>query len=315
MVAIPLAHISWAIADNADRKACDQFFIDVLGAEIAYEMLVTPEAEAMGLDREESLMMIGDTMVIPIAPAGRGASEGAPIGDMLRRSAAPGRWLGLALKTADLAAADAWLSAKGFKLHYDPGMEAHYFLIARWQVLGVRIEIIKQDLPNDPRRDPLWTPAKWRDDHPLGIEGLQSIGVSAPSLEAAREIFAGKFEWPELGTRDLPGDEATCAAFHMGDTVIEAMVGTGDDKAVARHCRDIQGIYCMTFKVKSASAAADYLCGKGLTLVGDTADRFAIAPEQAQGRLIYFTEQVPEGYPPLGSRMGEPAVFPVPELR
>lgn len=311
MVAIPLAHISWAIADNADRKACDQFFIDVFGAEIAYEMLVTPEAEAMGLDREESLMMIGDTMVIPIAPAGRGASEGAPIGDMLRRSAAPGRWLGLALKTADLVAADAWLGAKGFKLHYDPGMEAHYFLIARWQVLGVRIEIIKQDLPDDPRRDPQWTPAKWRDDHPLGIEGLQSIGVSAPSLAAAREVFAGKFEWPELGTRDLPGDKATCAAFHMGDTVVEAMVGASENSAVAIHCRDIQGIYCMTFKVKSATAAAHYLRGKGLTLVGDTADRFAIAPDEAQGRLIYFTERVPDGYPLLGSRMREPAVFPV----
>ena len=79
MVALPLAHISWAIADNADRKTCDAFFIDTFGAEIAYEMLITPETEAMGLDREESLMMIGDTMVIPIAPAGAGAKEGAPI--------------------------------------------------------------------------------------------------------------------------------------------------------------------------------------------------------------------------------------------
>jgi hypothetical protein len=233
---------------------------------------------------------------------------------MLRRSAAPGRWLGLALKTADLAAADAWLGAKGFRRHYDPGMDSHYFLIARREVLGVRIEIIKQDLPNDPRRDPAWTPAKWRDDHPLGIEGLQSVGVSALSLEAAREVFADKFEWPELGTRRLAGDEAECAAFHMGDTVIEAMVGAGEETPVARHCREIQGIYCMTFKVKSASAAADYLRGKGLTLIGDTADRFAIAPEEAQGRLIYITEQVPAGYPLLGSRMDEPAQFPVPEL-
>ena len=43
-------------------------------------MLVTPETRAMGLDREESLMMIGDTMIIPIAPAGAGAQKGAPIG-------------------------------------------------------------------------------------------------------------------------------------------------------------------------------------------------------------------------------------------
>jgi hypothetical protein len=32
MVAIPLAHLSWAIADNADRKACDAFVIDTFGA-------------------------------------------------------------------------------------------------------------------------------------------------------------------------------------------------------------------------------------------------------------------------------------------
>ena len=50
---------------------------------------------------------------------------------------------------------------------------------------------------------------------------------------------------------------------------------------------------------------ADYLA-----LVGDTADRFAIAPEEAHGRLIYFTDQAVPGYPPLGSRIAEPARFP-----
>lgn len=310
MVAIPLAHVSWAIADNDERKACDQFFIDVFGAETAYEILITPETANMGLDREEKLLMVGDTMLIPIAPAGAGESAESPLGEMLRRSARPGRWLGLALKAADLKAADAWLSARGFKLHYDRGMEEHYFLISRGQVLGVRIEIIRQDLPNDPRMQEGWTPARWRDAHPLGIEGLQSVGVSVPSLEAARALFAGKFEWPEIGSRALPGDEAECAAFLMGDTVIEAMAGLGEDTPVARHSRDVQGIYCLTFKVKSAEAAAAYLRGKGLALVGDTATRFAIAPGQACDRLIYFTEQAVVGYPPLGSKMREPARFP-----
>jgi hypothetical protein len=312
MVAIPLAHISWAIADNAERKLCDAFFIDVFGAETAYEILITPETADMGLDREEKLLMVGDTMIIPIAPAGAGETAASPLGEMLRRSAKPGRWLGLALKTADLPAADAWLSAKGFKLHYDRGMGQHYFLISRGQVLGVRIEIIKQDLPNDPRMQDGWSPAKWRDDHPLGIEGLQSVGVSAPSLDAARALFGAKLEWPEIGTRQLPGDQADCAAFLMGDTVIEAMAATDDTSPVAQHCRDIQGIYCMTFKVKSAQAAADYLRGKGLALTGDVSDRFAIAPDEAHGRLIYFTENPVPGYPPLGSKMREPAKFPVP---
>jgi hypothetical protein len=98
----------------------------------------------------------------------------------------------------------------------------------------------------------------------------------------------------------------------MGDTVIEALVGESADSPVARHLREHQGIYCMTFKVKSAATAADYLRKKGLTLIGDLSSRFAISPEQAQDRLIYFTEQTVPGYPQLGSRMSEPAQFPAP---
>ena len=37
--------------------------------------------------------------------------------------------------------------------------------------------------------------------------------------------------------------------------------------------------------------------------------RNAVDPAQAHGRLIYLTEQTPDGYPPLGSMMREPARF------
>lgn len=311
MVAIPLAHVSWAIADNADRPACDAFFIDVFGAETVYEMLVTPETAHMRFDREEKLMMVGDTMLIPIAPAGEGAKPGSPLGDMLRRSAAPDRWIGLALRAADLKAADAWFRGRGFQLSYDPGMENNYFLIGRWQALGVRLEIMQGELPNDPRLKDGWSPAKWRDDHPLGIEGLQAVGVSAPSLDAARDVFAARFDWPEIGTRPLPFYNADCAAFLLGDTVIEAMVPRDAESPLARHLAQVQGICCLTFKVKSAAVAADYLRGRGLDLIGDVTDRFAIAPGQAHGRTIWFTQNTPDGYPPLGSKMREPAVFPL----
>ena len=150
---------------------------------------------------------------------------------------------------------------------------------------------------------------RWRDEHPLGIEGLQSIGVSAPSLAAARELFGRRLEWPELGTRPLPGDVAQCAAFDMGDTVIEAMWPEAEDSALARHVRDTKGICCLTFKVRSAEAAAAYLRAKGFALIGDCAARFAVCPDQAFGRTIWFTENDVPGYPPLGSRLLEPAAF------
>lgn len=297
----PLVHVSWSLADNAGRPACDTFFREVFGAGTAHEILITPETEKMGLDREESLLMIGDTMLIPIAPAGRGAQEGHPLGEMLRRSAAPHRWIGVALKVTDLAKADAWFAARGFKRHYDPEMEAFYFLVQRGQTLGMRLEIVRQDMPGDPRRDPAWRPAT---DHPLGIEGLQALGISTCSLEEARALFAEKLEWPEISARDLP--EGRCAAFAMGDTVLEAIEGA-EGSPVAAHARDVKGICHLVFKVRDAAATADVLQGRGLPLIGDTATRFAIDPDAARGRLIWFTDKMPQGYPAVGSRLGEMA--------
>ena len=309
MAEIPLAHVSWAIADNADRKPCDAWMIDTFGAEPVFEILITPENENLGMDREETLMMIGDTMVIPIAPAGPGETAASPTGEMLRRSAGPGRWLGVALKVANLPATAKWFEGKGFKLHYDPGMEEIYFLVGRKQALGMRLEVMAHDLPNDPRLVAGWNPARWADDHPLGIEGLQSIGVSAPSAEAARECFAERLEWREIGDRTLPGEDAECVAFDMGDTVIEAIVPKLDDSDLARHLRETQGIYCLTFKLRSAEAAADYLRGKGFALIGDVATRFAIRPDQAFERMIWFTQHEVAGYPPLGSKILHPTEF------
>ncbi len=310
MAALALAHISWAIADNADRPACDDWFIDLFGAETAFEMLVTPETEKFRFDREERLMVIGDTMLIPIAPAGPGAQAGNPLGDMLRRSAGQNRWIGLSLRTADLKAAAAWFTARGFKLHYDPGMEEIYFLIPKWQVLGVRIEVMQGELPNDPRVKPGWQPQRWAEDHPLGIEGLLSIDVSVPSLDAARACFGDAFEWPLLAERDLPGEPAQGAAFLAGDLVVEAICPTSDDSELGAHLRDHPGMCGITFKVRSAAAAADYLKARGYSLIGSTDTRFAIPPEQAQGRLIWFSEHLPEGWPAPHSRIARPEAFP-----
>ena len=186
----------------------------------------------MGFDREETLLVIGDTMLIPIAPAGAGESATSALGNMLRKNARPGMWLGISLRCTDLKAADAWLRAKGFTPRYDPGMENHYFLILRKEVLGVRVEIMKGELPNDPRLKEDWSPARWRNAHPLGIEGLQSIGVSAPDLTTARVLFVDRFEWPEISRRVLLDEDADCASYLLGDTVLEAFGAAKRDLAV-----------------------------------------------------------------------------------
>ena len=310
MPILPLAHISWAIADNASRTTCDAFFIDLFGAQTAYEVLITPETEKYRLDREERLMVIGDTMFVPIAPAGHGVEPGNPLGDMLRRAAGPNKWLGMAFRAADLKQADAWFRSRGFALHYDPGMENHYFLISRGQALGIRIEIMQGELPSDPRLLAGWNPMRWRDDHPLGIEGLLSVDVSTESLDDARHLFAERLQWPQLSERSLPGEDARGLAFDAGDVVVEALRADDPGSALAEHARSIRGVCGVTFKVRSAKATADHLRARGFTLIGSPATRFAIVPQEAQYRLIWFCEAIPDGWPAPHSLMRSPAGFP-----
>lgn len=304
MIDLALAHIDWAIDDNDVRKACDAFLIEVFGAEVAFEMLVTPETEAFRFDREETLLVIGDVMLIPIAPAGEGLKAGSPIGEMLRKNARAGKWIGLALRTPDLAAAAEAFQARGFRPRYDPGMENHYFMISPRELLGFRLEVMQGDLPNDPRVQPDWAPAPWRDDHPLGLLGLQSIGVSCAGLEEARALFVDRLGGMALARRSLAAEAAECAAFQLGDAVFEAMQPLVVDSPLAGHLREVQGIYSLTFQVRDAAAAAGYLRGKGLTLQGDQQSRFWIAPEEAFGRRFVFTDAALEGRPPLGSALG-----------
>jgi Glyoxalase/Bleomycin resistance protein/Dioxygenase superfamily len=308
-IAFPLAHISWAVPDNVTRKACDAFLTDVFGAETAFEVLMTPQAEAMRLDREETLMVVGDTMLISIAPMGAGLQPDSVIGTMLRKHARPGNWIGIALSVDSLDAARAWVQSRGFAPRSYAGMEDRYFLLNRDDTLGMRLEFLHGKLMNDPRVKPHWNADWWRDSHPLGIEALHSIGVSCPSLDSARQIFGGKLGWPELSSRLLPDEGAVCASFLVGDSVIEAMQPLSAESPLAWHSQHIQGIYCLTFKVRSVPAAVTYLRNKGFELIGDRETRVAINPDQAFGRLIYFTQQPLASEHPRKTMLGQPAQF------
>ena len=307
MADFPLVHITWSVADGDAREACDGFLRDVFAAQTVHEMTMTPETEPLGFDREETLFVVGDTMLIPIAPAGPGHRPESGIGRLLRDHDRPGMWLGIALGIASLDDARAWALERGCTPSVPPGAEEHCFLLDRDDALGITLEFLVSELPNEPRLKPDWNPAWWRDSHPLQIIGLQSVGASVPSLDVARAVFSGKFGWPEVSTRRLPPEGANCACFRIGDNVIEAMEAMDADSDLARHAEQIRGIYCLTFQVRSAAAAADYLRAKGFTLIGDTETRFAIDPDQAFGRRIYFTERALAGRPPFHSLLGHPA--------
>jgi catechol 2,3-dioxygenase-like lactoylglutathione lyase family enzyme len=294
---LKLIHINWSLSGTQARRACDDFLLDVFGAQTAHEMLMGPERVGVGMGREESLLVVGNTMLIPIAAMDGATGADENIAKMLEFHARYGMWIGIALRVDDLAEADRWCRSLGFECKYQPGMQKIYFVLDRNATLGMRIEFLGIDLPNDPRILPDWDANWWRGQHPLGIEGLQSVGFSTESLDKAREIYTGKLGFREIGQRRLEEEKADCASFLMGDAIAEAMCPTTADSGLARHLRDVQGVYCITFKVKSLKAAADYLRTKGLRLIGDLTRRFMIDPDQAFSRRIYFAEERVPGDP------------------
>lgn len=290
-----LFHVNWAVESNERRKEVDAFLTRVFAAHTGFELLTTLDNDGPKLSRDESLMIVGDTMLIPIAPNGAGLDPDSPIGTMLLAHTKPGMWIGLALKVDDLKAVDAWVRSLGHEPFYRPGNEERYFVLPRDMTLGIRIEFLSGSLPNDPRCEPEYDVNWWRDRHPLGIEYLQTIGLSVDHLDQARDLLL-PFDWPEVSQRYLSQDNADCATFSLGGALIEAMQPRDPESPLARHRRDCQGLYCLTFKVKSGTAARAYLEGLGYAIIGDD-DRFAIDPNEAFGRLIYFTEKVIEGDP------------------
>jgi catechol 2,3-dioxygenase-like lactoylglutathione lyase family enzyme len=297
MARFPLIHVSFALGDEATRLAWDAFVRDVFAPYTMYEVLTTPLAEQLRLDRHQTLFAIGNTALYAAAPAAGGLSPDSAIGANLRALAAKDAWIGLAIGVADLDAARAWVGARGWTPHSYPLLADRYFLLDRNETLGVRMEFFTGVLENDPRLQPGWTPAWWRDEHPLGLEGLQSIGVSTTDLDKARDIFTAKLGWAEIARRTL--DDAQCASFLIGDAVIEAMAPRDEDSALWRHAEDMRGIWSLTFQVQSAPAAAAYLRSKGLRLIGNPDKRFAIDPADAFGRLLWFTDENVAGYPQI----------------
>jgi catechol 2,3-dioxygenase-like lactoylglutathione lyase family enzyme len=297
MTEFPFIHVSFAAADEATRLGWDGFVRDVFAPITMYEVLTTPTSERLKLDRHQTLLAIGNTVVYAAAPAGGGLLPGSAVGTMLRSLAEQNAWIGIAIGVADLEAARAWVRARGWEPRSYPLLEDRYFLLDRAETLGMRLEFLCGALDNDPRLKPDWDPAWWRDEHPLGLEGLQSIGVSTKSLDQAREIFGQKLGWREIASRVT--DEANCVSFLIGDAVVEAMEPRDPHSALGDHARHVRGIWSLTFQVRSAAAAAEYLRSKGLRLKGAPAGRFAIDPADAFGRLLWFTDMKVEGYPEI----------------
>lgn len=284
-----LLHMTHVAADVKTRRALEDWYVDIFAAQTYFEA-----RPIEGLDRDETLILIGELCLIPQCSTNLESEQGK-----LRASFA-GRFAQMAIKIPDTESTEAHFRQHGLTticLH--PAYKKIFFMSDPKETLDIRYELCAVEMPNDLRLRPEWSANWWRDSHPLGIEKLASIATATGDLAKATKFYKDAFEWQYLGQTEIPEEGATAAGFKLGSKrpfVIEVLAPSGKGTALADYVGKYGGgIYSVNFKVKSLSAAADYLKSKKLRLVNESKRRFSIDPRDAYGVTFSFVEKDPLG--------------------
>jgi len=274
-----LIHLTHVIENNDVRREAEQFYLDVFAAQTFFDARPMP-----GLERDETLTLIGKTQVIPMAPV-----DDSPFGKDLRRYA-PG-FMGIALKVENTREVLAHLQSKGLRPIFAPGFGHVFVLTRRQESCNVPYEFCAVEMPNDLRLRPEWSPDWWRDVHPLGIAGLCSVGTAVPDLDAAEKFYRDVFNFELAGKGEIKSEGANAVVFRAADLVLEVMQPVKSGTPLADFIeRKRPGFYSINWQVKSLPKALEYLKSKGLHLI-DGPERTTLDPRDAFGARHTFAEQ------------------------
>jgi hypothetical protein len=146
------------------------------------------------------------------------------------------------------------------------------------------------DFIKDPRFEPGWSSAPWR-EHPLGIEGASSIGVVVRDLPGAVHLYGDVLGGTLLVEEEVPGKRRAYVAVGE-DTVVELVQPLS---ATTLEGRDLEqngdGIHSLIFRTSDLGRASDHLRAKGMRPEPDGDDTIVLGPEQAFGMVLGFTER------------------------
>ncbi len=277
-----MLHVMHAIESDQKRRAAEKFYLDVFAAQTYYDA-----RPVTGLERDETLNLIGNITIIPMAPV----DDVSEVGRIIRSYGS--RFMGIALKVKDIHQADAHMKSRGITpTYFDPIYFDVFFFTNPRETCGIPYEFCQVEMPNDLRLRPEWSPDWWRDHHPLAIEKLSSVGTATDDLERAKTFYREVFEFEPLGEGDVEAEGARAAAFWVGDFVLEVMQPVAKGTPLADFVSSYGGgVYSLNFKVKSTPKAAEYLRSKNLHLTGDPQRRFSIDPRDSYGARFTFLSE------------------------
>jgi 4-hydroxyphenylpyruvate dioxygenase-like putative hemolysin len=264
-----LVHVNQLVADFASTTAT---YVDAFAAREYWRGYDEEQ------NRDANLFVIGDLCVELFAPR----DTASMLGSSLARFGPS--WHSFEWQVPDLDKARAELAAYGVRITTDrPGS---FLMTHPADCHGMLLELCPLEMPGDPRVEQDWSPAPWRDEHPLGIVGLGALSIAVRDAPGGADWLVGLVDGAEITYREPRGEiDADAVGVRLADHVVEFVQARGADGPVAQYVRRYgQRLRSVELEVLDVERAARHLVDHGLqVVVGSRVGAVAVAEDDAIG--------------------------------
>jgi catechol 2,3-dioxygenase-like lactoylglutathione lyase family enzyme len=272
-----------------DLERVDRWYDDVFSVERFYHGY----EELAG--RDASLIAIGDVILEPMTPARVEPLKNLSVKRFHDRF---GQHLhSIAWYVDDLQAISARLDEAGFRLFNLVGRQVKppHKAAAVWthprETPGQLEFAVYGGALADPRMKPGWSNERWR-AHPLGIEGLSSIGIVVADTAKARRLYCGVLGGTLLREETVAGRKRSAFIAIGDDSVVELAQPLAIDSVEGEELsRNGEGIYSLILRTRSLDRARAFLRNKGHRPEAETDHTIVLDADQAFGMRLGFTQR------------------------
>lgn len=247
-----------------------------------------------GEKRDASLVVLGDSVIEPLAPAFRVAGwDEMPLGRFFQRFG--NHWHSIAWYCDDVAAVWNRCRELGIRTYVTGGAPAEEppsgAFMTHPNDTHAQLEFMESS-PTlaDPRLQPGFDADRWVEGHPLGLEGLAYTTVVVRDLDRAISTYVDGLRGQLLHQSESRLTGTRNAYVAMGEVVVELAEPVVDGTFAANDLSKNNEIHhAAAFKVRDLEVAQQYLESKDVRLAGRDADSFICDPATTHGAYFRFT--------------------------
>jgi catechol 2,3-dioxygenase-like lactoylglutathione lyase family enzyme len=273
-----------------DLEAADRWYDEIFAVNRFYHGYEKLAA------REASLILIGDLVVEPVMLAKEPNAERTPIGKFLSRFGE--HFHSIAWYVDDLGAMATDLSQQNLRL-YDvtgrvvkPPLRTEAIWTHPKETHALLEFATTGNYILDPRLQPGWMTAPWRDHYPLSIDRTSHITVLFGDLKAGKALYIDLLGGKLLHESETPGRKRSAFIAVGEDTVIEVAQPLSASSPEGRDLEaNGEGVHAVTFKTLNLKRASEFLKTKGQRIESESADTLVLDTGDSFGMVVSFTDR------------------------